>query len=966
MNFHDMLRKNLTAAQYAAAADPSRAVLCLACAGSGKSRTLAYRMARLIVEGADPAGLVAFTFTKKAAASIQQRVSEALTASGVEPTSLAGMYIGTIHGYCKHVLGVLDAEYRQFDVLDENRFILYLMAQYAQLGLEVLRPRGQGFFDVITKVAAAWHTAHNELLTFHDISSHDSELGVILEHLQENLKSDRFLDFSLMIRSVVDALRTKNSNAAKPFSSLSHLMVDEYQDINPGQAELIRLLAGHVETLFVVGDDDQAIYAWRGADVSHIQDFAHEHRVTNVHILEQNFRSTKAIVQASSHFASVFLSERLPKEPRAATDRYPQDCRVCWFLDRNTEAGWVAQCVKDLLGIAYTEHNEGRRGLTPADFAILMRSTRVPERNGIPRHSPFTTALTKLGIPFSLEAGGDPFESPYLELLRSTLEHLREECLDDERIQKHFSNKVIPVFSAASYPDLVRVLEGWNQRIHRSRTGNRLRIYPQQLFYDLLLAFNLAQAPISDEAMRSIGLFSQMLEDVETSYGHIESPERFSQVLNFLGQHAVRGYDVISGEGDQVDAVTVATVHKVKGLEFPCVFVVDTENRRFPGIQRPYEGLLPHEVLQPALERGAYQNTTVGEARLFYTAVTRAERYLYVSGSAQLPGASRQQQPSRFTQDLASQVVVNEGSENIPSGSKRIQPRRRDRDDSTNISLNAVQSYLQCPQIYQLRERHGFRPVISAMFGFGKTVRTAIQKLHDRYPSNLPSPSQVEEVVKATFHLRHIPPSSNPFNRPGGFERARDRAVAMVQSYAQAFGSDFQRPHQSGTTFSIAVADSVVSGSIDLTLLTADDQELEIVNFKALENSTQTNGSVDLVRPASALQVQINSQVEVRRLGKPIQTGYVHFLPNSQRVAMPTNANSFEAAFENVTWAVDRIRTGDFPMRPHPDKCANCDFQSVCPQRLQEFRTNTKPPPLHLDEEYCQMAPAFSVLQGMH
>ena len=966
MKFDDVLRKNLTAAQYAAAVDPSRAVLCLACAGSGKSRTLAYRMARLLVEGADPASLVAFTFTKKAAASIQKRVSEALTANGVEPTRLGGMYIGTIHGYCKSVLGVLDAEYRQFDVLDENRFVLYLMAQYSQLGLEILRPRGQGFFDAIAKVAAAWHTAHNELLTFNDISRHDSELGVILDKLQENLNADRFLDFSLMIRYVVDALRAKNSKAAKTFSSLSHLMVDEYQDINPGQAELIRLMAKQTETLFVVGDDDQAIYAWRGADVSHILDFAHEHRVTKVHILEQNFRSTHAIVQASSQFASMRLSERLEKEPRAAFDRHPQDCRECWFPDRDAEAAWVAQCVNDLLGTAYTENNEGERGLTPADFAILMRSTRVPERNGIPRHSPFTAALTKLGIPFSLEAGGDPFESPYLELLRSTFEYLREENLDGKDIRKHFSNRLRPLFSTASYPDLVRVLEDWNQRIHKSRKGNRLRIYPQQLFYDLLLAFNLAQAPISDDAMRSIGLFSHMLEDVETSFGHIESPERFRQVLNFLGQHAAKGYDIITGKGDEVDAVTVATVHKVKGLEFPCVFVVDAENRRFPGVHRPYEGWLPRELLQPALERGAYQNNTVGEARLFYTAVTRAERYLYVSGSAQLPGSGRQQQPSLFTQDLASQVVVNEGSENIPSGLKRIQPRRRDWDNSTNISLNAVQSYLQCPQIYQLRERHGFKPVISAMFGFGKTVRTAIQKLHDHYPSNLPSPSQVEEVVKATFHLRHIPPSSDPFNRPGGFERAQDRAVALVQGYAQAFGSDFQRPHQSGTSFTIAVADSVVTGSIDLTLLNADGQELEIVNFKALENSTRTNGSVDLVRPASALQVQINSQAEVRRLGKPIQTGYVHFLPNSQRVTMPTNTTSFEAAFENVTWAVDRIRTGDFPMRPHPEKCANCDFQSVCPQRLQEFRTNTKPPPLHLDEEFQQMAPAFSVLQGMH
>src|SRR5438552_18418062 len=121
-----ILDAELTPAQRAAATDASAEVLAIACAGSGKSRTLAFRIARLIAEGVDPKGIVAFTFTEKAAESIKLRVASALKAVGIPETVLGAMYIGTIHSYCQNLLGAMDARYRQFDVLDENRLKLYL------------------------------------------------------------------------------------------------------------------------------------------------------------------------------------------------------------------------------------------------------------------------------------------------------------------------------------------------------------------------------------------------------------------------------------------------------------------------------------------------------------------------------------------------------------------------------------------------------------------------------------------------------------------------------------------------------------------------------------------------------------------------------------------------------------------------------------------------------------------------
>ena len=130
MSIDNVLRTELTLEQYEAAVDPAREVLCLACAGSGKSRTLAYRIARLLAENEPPEGIVAFTFTEKAADSIKRRVSQALATAGLDPTVMGAMYIGTIHSYCQHLLGDMNATYRQYDVLDDNRLKLYMISRY--------------------------------------------------------------------------------------------------------------------------------------------------------------------------------------------------------------------------------------------------------------------------------------------------------------------------------------------------------------------------------------------------------------------------------------------------------------------------------------------------------------------------------------------------------------------------------------------------------------------------------------------------------------------------------------------------------------------------------------------------------------------------------------------------------------------------------------------------------------------
>src|SRR6266568_3303962 len=448
MGFNAILNQQLDPNQCGAARETARETLSLACAGSGKSRTLAYRIAWLLSEGAEANSIVAFTFTEKAAETIKRRVAEAAGAAGIDPTVLGAMYIGTIHAFCQKVLGEIDAKYRQFDVLDTNRLVLFLISRYPSLALQALRQarplNGQPhpYFRTIHAGANAWTAVRN------------------------------------------------SATVRRPRRPLG----DEYPDVNTAEEALIEALHDRGCSLFVVGDDDQSIYGWRGADVQNILTFQQRYGSAR-HTLSRNYRSTEPIVTAADHLAAAELgATRLVKNPTAVNPPGPRDFRVLWFPNRQEEAEWVAERIATLLGTAYVEHDGTVRGLTPADFAILMRSTRAEEQNDEPRHAAFTRALEARGIRYSLEAGGGPFDRGQVRALVGAFGLLRNGSPDRNAAQQFFDTAVVPFYPNPDFDAFAQVMAHWGREIHAPRDGARRRVYPQRLVYDLLTAFGVQGA----------------------------------------------------------------------------------------------------------------------------------------------------------------------------------------------------------------------------------------------------------------------------------------------------------------------------------------------------------------------------------------------------------------------------------------------------------------------------------------
>lgn len=968
MSIDDVLRKDLTGDQYDAAVDTNNEVLCIACAGSGKSRTIAYRVSRLLSEGAHPDSIVVITFTEKAAESIKLMIASTLPRVGMNPELIGAMFVGTVHSFCKNLLGEIDARYRQFEVLDGNRLILYLISRYHELHLRELKEeKGVRYFQTIKSVSDAWWQLNNECLDIEEILNVDPTLGLVLSQLRECLIRDQFIDYALMIRLVLDYLENDNGTDRNAINHINHIMVDEYQDTYPLQDRLFRKLHKYSDTIFVVGDDDQAIYGWNGADVTNIIDFnKHYPNVTN-HTLSTNFRSNNIIVDSSSIFISRQLgTQRMPKNPRAypANNEMPSQVGKFFFNTRNEEAEWVADRIQFLLGKAYIEKDGTERGLTPGDFAILMKSTLSNEQDGTERHFAYSEELRGRGIDPLIESEGSIFNYPSVMLLHDLFELLRHNDLERPELVTFYNERIVQIFSNCIFSDISRVISEWQRNIHEP---GRRKVKPQQLLHDILEAFDFANTSLPQMEMRAIGKFSQIMNDVESVYFSIDTSYRFTSILNFINylrnpitsdDYEVKS-DIIL---QRPDAIFISTIHKAKGLEFPVVFVVDVQSGRFPGRTGNYNGWLPIELMQPAITRGAYQNNREGEIRAFYTALTRAERYLYITGCEMLPGGTRHNRESVFTQELVHDSITEEQME-LPTGIIDSLPLPRIADDVLPTSFSDIRYYLNCPRNYKFRKIYGFNPVVPDLYGYGLTIHTAIGKLHQLYTDTTPNTDQTEQISEEIFHLKHVPKSNDPENNPGPYERGLEKAKELVNQYVTDYGDEFSVEKQIEQRFEIPALNTVISGSIDL-LVREDSSgnllDVKVIDFKSL-NQPDEGELLDWIE--LSLQVQLYAKAANEVLSKNACTGAVHLLRDNIRVEVPISKDALIAAINNIEWAVQKIINNDFPMRPAHNKCENCDFKSLCNKNPAQFKDDILPSPIHVPNDASEtplMIKAFS------
>jgi DNA helicase II / ATP-dependent DNA helicase PcrA len=636
-------------------------LLILAGAGSGKTRVIAYRVAYLVGAGhADAREVVAVTFTNKAAEEMQQRVATLLG------DAAAGAWVSTFHAMCARLLR------REAPAIDLSRdFVIYDSSDQVSAMKQVMKEL-QIDDSTLPPKAALGRISHAKNLMqgpeafAGSYNPRDAQLGKIFEQYQRALADANALDFDDLLLKTVELFDTCADVRARYASRFRFLLVDEYQDTNRPQYLLMRRLAEAHRNICVVGDPDQSIYKWRGADLRNIMDFEHDYPDAKVVRLERNYRSTQVILDAAS---AVISQNRNRKEKRLWTESKGGDkVRYYQVNDELEEADAIARVARSAVRTG---------GDTP--MAVLYRTnaqSRVIE-----------DALRREGIGYRIIGSVRFYER---KEVKDTLAYLKLLINPDDDVSlrrvinvptRGIGKGVMDALDAAPsglglsgdhgispHSLWSRLVAGLDRGAFTGRAAASLRV-----FRDLMLGlFDVARHdPVSiaiGKVLDKTGYLSALREDrTEEAQSRIENlAELVSAAKEFEMREqgaALGGFvdrlsllsDADEAEGTADARVWMMTLHSAKGLEFPVVFIAGLE-----------EGLFPHS-------RSAEDEAELEEERrLCYVGMTRARKKLFL-GSAnrrRFYGEYRPSAPSRFIDEVPQELIERE----MPAGSSSYQP----------------------------------------------------------------------------------------------------------------------------------------------------------------------------------------------------------------------------------------------------------------------------------------------------
>jgi DNA helicase-2/ATP-dependent DNA helicase PcrA len=633
----------LNPAQKEAVETISGPVLILAGPGSGKTRVITHRIAYLVkVCGVSPHRIMAVTFTNKAAREMTERLNRLVAGSVKELT------LGTFHAICARILrqdGKAIGVDRGFVIYDQEDQLSLVKRSIQIAGFD---PKQYAPSAILSAIGAA----KSRMLTPEDYIEHSAShfeevVGRVYEQYQKMLGQSNALDFDDLLMKVVQLFNNEADILARYQNRYLHILVDEFQDTNLVQYRLVKQIGGRYRNICVVGDPDQSIYSWRSADLRNILNFEKDYPEARVVLLEQNYRSTKTILDTASSIISA-NEQRKPKN--LWTDNEPgQPVTVVETYNEQEEAQFVVKEVERLV-------EQGKARLS--DCAVMYR-TNAQSRA-------LEEAFIRYGTPYWLVAGTRFYERREVKDIIAYLRLIQNPC-DGVSLMR-----IINVPQRGIGERSLSQLAGWANS-HGVSQYEALR---------LIASLAEDEKPFDPRTMRALGVFFSMMEELINRGKELSLAELFSFVIEKSGYKeyllampdgeerwenilelgtAARQYsDLSPGEGleaflegvtlvsdvdgydETAGAVTLITLHQAKGLEFPVVFIVGLE-----------EGILPHirSFDDPAQMEE--------ERRLFYVGVTRAKKLVYLLHTfhRNRMGSNMENKPSRFLQDIPRHLI---------------------------------------------------------------------------------------------------------------------------------------------------------------------------------------------------------------------------------------------------------------------------------------------------------------------
>ena len=979
---------NLNTEQKRAVTHREGPLLVIAGAGTGKTTVITHRIAHIISrKWAKPSEILALTFTDKAAGEMEERVDLLV------PYGFVDTWISTFHAFGDRILREHSIDLglpANFKILSKTEQIIFLRENIFAFELKYFRPLSNPLSHVEELInhfsrlkdeliAPADYTAwaQNQKISAKGRSLPRRQAGASggkSQNKETKLENEKSLELAnayqryqdLMIQAgnldygdqiyLTYKLLSENKNVLKLCQKrFKYILVDEFQDTNYAQYQIVRLLSQKHKNLAVVGDDDQSIYRFRGASISNILSFKKDYPKCKQVVLNQNFRSTQQILDASYKLIRhnnpdrLEIKNKIDKRLKSSKRGVPPELLHCLTL--SCEADQVAKKIQEL---------KRSKKYSYKDFAILARANN--------HLVPFMQSLNSLSIPNVFAGSSSLLQQPEIKMLIAFLKSLVYDDdnlsffhlatseiyqIDPETMTRYYTQakrsnrKITEIFATANednkqIAEIISDLENYRKKFNEYSAGEILYDFLKSKKYLKRLTRKLSvenEVKIANIAK----FFERIFEFDQTATDR--SVHNFLQNLELIIE---AGDDQLASDIDpDLDAVNVMTVHSAKGLEWPVVFVVNMVADRFPSRDRREKIPIPDKLIKEKLPEKDFHLQE--ERRLFYVATTRAKDYLYIS-SAEDYGGKRAKKLSQFVMEMLDdpnlgkighklspiEKIARHGKEvsSLPAGRQGIRypVSSMKQDKILKLSRQQIDDYFTCPKKYYFASVVKIPLPTNWHFVYGTAIHEAIGRYYAR---RIRGEKPDLQLLIDDFNQSFV--SEGFITREHEEQKKKVGVETLIRFFEEDQKTDLT-PEKVEEPFEFSEDNIKINGRYDLIVgkgppATASrkalraGEKVEILDYKTSDVKDQKDADR---RIRESTQMKIYALAWCEKFNAIPKTT-LFFIESNLKGEKIFEKKDLDKTKEMIFEVAKGIKLNDFKAKPDIRQCSLCSYKDICP-----------------------------------
>jgi len=943
------------------------ALLIIAGAGTGKTTVITQRIHYLISKlKIKPENILALTFTEKAAVEMEDRVDRLM------PYGYTQMWISTFHSFCDRILreeGINIGLTPNYKLMSEAYSILFLKKNLFKLDLDYFRPLGNpnNFLEALlthfsrlqdeditpteyVKYADSLKSAETKIDANLEEIKKIHELAYAYKNYSEMKIKEGVLDFSDLIAQTLSLFRTRKQILKKYQNQFHYILVDEFQDTNYAQNELAIMLAGEKKNITVSGDDDQAIYRWRGAALSNVLQFKNNFPNSKMVTLIKNYRSTQTVLDHSYkliQYNNPNRLEALEKISKRLTSERKLKGSEIEFLHLNRvdeEAEEIAKKIKQILNKTKYKYS---------DFAILVRANNHAQ--------PITQALIRHKIPYQFLGPSQLFHQEeikdliaYLKVLynlEDTVSLFRVLQMDIFKLSMRDISPLLTfarkqnksLFETLEQVEKISITDGAKEKLTKIR-GMFLKHLERvkkdtagQILYYFLTDTGIMSKILSYTSQRG----EQTAQNIARFFDKIKTFETLNREANVY--NTVEWIDLMMEMGEspiiseidmnEQNAVNILTIHGSKGLEFPVVFLVNLVVDRFPTRERREKIPLHPNLIKELLPEGDYHLQE--ERRLFYVGMTRARDQLIFTAAKFYAEAKREKKVSPFVfeafpEELKKQTEIKK----IPAQltleditrdyalPTQVNEKKSNGVKVTYLSFSHIQAFDICPLHYRAKYLLNLPAPFSAPLSFGISMHETLKDFYD-----------LIKLKKTTIEKNLLELLRKDWISEGYTEKSYEQKMfakgeKIIRDYFKNNFDPKQKVLATELPFSFYLNPELrITGKID-RIDKLDGNEIEIIDYKTGKFENLSKKSYELQLGIYALAATKVKNEFLNRKPEDITVSLL-YLEEGKKYPHKITKKDIDGVEDNIRKKIKEIESSDFKCSKSV-LCLNCEYKMLC------------------------------------